>query len=118
MVKPGIYRQWLTVSLILLYGFVITPTQWWHNHEISFPTSSKIVSKDPTIPILDVESSTNCKICSHHYSYHNKEVVVVLPEVEEYFSPLTSEPTCFISLPFSSNLAERGPPSVALIPMS
>jgi hypothetical protein len=111
--KIETYRQWLTACLILLYGFIITPTQWWHHHEILLSASSKVAAKDPITPAWDVESGTPCKICSHHYSYHNNEDIPVLSLVKEYFSPFTSEPIGFISLPFTGNPAERGPPSLS-----
>lgn len=111
--KTGTYKQWVTALLMLLYGFVITPTQWWHHHELSYPATSKVTVKDQNTPTWDVESGSTCKICSHHYSYHNNEPIIVLSAVKACFSDFTLEPISFISLHFTGNPAERGPPSLS-----
>ncbi|MCA6467263.1 MAG: hypothetical protein IM552_04590 [Chitinophagaceae bacterium] len=96
----------------MLYGFIITPTQWWHHHDTSLTSFSATDSKEQSNASLETERGTNCKICSHHYSCHNNDVPDILPAVKEEFTITFCNPTCRISLPFLGNPAERGPPSI------
>jgi hypothetical protein len=98
--------------MLLLYGFVITPTQWWHQHDSIFTSSSITISKEKSVPAWATERGTHCKICSHHFSCHKNEAVIILPKVQEKLTLTACDSTCRISLPVLGNPAERGPPFI------
>ncbi|WP_205513993.1 hypothetical protein [Longitalea arenae] len=60
------YRYGVTLFLLLLYGFIAVPVQFWHYHPDRAAQNKRsfhsTVSKDLVGKIHD------CKICSHAYS--------------------------------------------------
>ncbi|MES2850704.1 MAG: hypothetical protein V4685_16715 [Bacteroidota bacterium] len=64
MQKSNTYRRILSATFLLLYIFIATPVQLWHNHTVS--KQKKVSSK---ISTASVDSKVeDCKICQHTYT--------------------------------------------------
>lgn len=62
------FRHILSVLLLLVYGFILTPVSLWHSH-----TCESTVFSDAKIPASEkqvVKASHSCLICDHTYSIY------------------------------------------------
>ena len=62
------HKKLISVFLITLYAFIVTPTQWWHHHEMDTKQTSLSTQKNKHTNTVQDAVGLNCKICSHHYS--------------------------------------------------
>ncbi len=101
---------------MVLYAFVTTPVQYWHQHinsDLSLTETSKEKKSNSISETSDKKNEANCKICSHKYStYHNNALVILDSPKYLYIS---SEEFYYYFIPstpifYNSN---KGPPSKA-----
>jgi hypothetical protein len=58
------YKKWASALLLLLYLFVVTPTNYWHKHS-SF---KKQTTKEASCQKSAASDEADCKVCTHHYA--------------------------------------------------
>jgi hypothetical protein len=70
------YKTIITVSLLLLYAFIATPFNYWHQHKANCEQNAKVQYAQ----VLDSSSASVdsvCKVCSHHFSVAINDAVIV-----------------------------------------
>ncbi len=117
MIRFKHYRTFIAAILLMVYGFIATPVQLWHHHNVSSNTVSKKSLKENVHANLQKasveEANEECNICSHHYSvYCNvEEIVFEMP----YAIVQSKEAWMMLSM-YSSpffNFTNKGPPAIA-----
>jgi hypothetical protein len=105
------YHQWVASLLLILYGFVTVPVQFWHHHpnRIAQLLNKKqsfhsTVSKDVIGKVHD------CKICSHSYSIfaHDHARIEIGIAIEPVF--LESAPVLNLLEFAGPAFSNKGPP--------
>lgn len=62
--------------MLLLYLFVATPVQWWHQHSACASNGqSALEQKITTSKNSDLSFEENCRICSHQYALADTDAV-------------------------------------------
>ena len=109
--RPTIYQPLLSAFFGLLYVFILTPVQFWHQHPAK--TSATIQQVYAYQYDLAADSSdADCSVCSHKYSGYELA----------FEAPCFSEPTVagvFYMIPglaavegIHFTLCNKGPPSL------
>lgn len=97
----------------LLYLFIITPVQYWHQHaEKNAKTNERVYVCQYNAD--DEYSETSCTVCSHKYSGYQLEIEEPLFAI----LPLTIVPYFVTNLPVvegvHTTLCNKGPPALAV----
>lgn len=60
------FKRIITVLMLLLYGFIITPVALWHSHACD--SSSQCITKPPASEKQVSKAGHSCQVCDHAYS--------------------------------------------------
>ena len=106
-------KQLFAIMMLVIYCFVATPIQLWHNHnysniENSFNSDKKNQVSESTSAGSIVEE--NCKICSHQYSSYEDGAVVLFKTPLNISSTNNSVYYNFLPLSPVFNFTNKGPP--------
>lgn len=74
------HNQFIAILMLVIYGFVATPVQLWHDHDNSDIENSFNNGKQNQLSESKSAGGAvekNCKICSHQYSNHEAGAVVL-----------------------------------------
>jgi predicted amidohydrolase len=99
----------------VVYAFIATPVQLWHQHNYVANTACKNAA-DKKVTVTTAKTTivdANCAACSHVYSTYS---LVADLSLEKPFLVLQPKDACYIlSIPFSPILqsSNRGPPELA-----
>ena len=106
-------KQLFAIMMLVIYCFVATPIQLWHDHNYSNIESS--FNSDKENQVSESKSAgriveENCKICSHQYSSYEAGAVVLLKTPLNISS--TNDSVYYYFLPPSPifNFTNKGPP--------
>lgn len=81
------FKRILTVLLLLLYGFIITPVALWHSHACD--TATQHTAQLPPSEKQVAKAAHSCLICDHAYtsyiSFVDRQEEVPLTEFSLYF---------------------------------
>lgn len=106
------YQQMLSALLGLLYLFVVTPVQYWHQH----PENNDATARQAYVCLYNTDSGyteANCSICSHKYSGYQLQIaepVFTTPFVVSVSCTITDLPTVD---GVYTTLCNKGPPALA-----
>ena len=107
------HKQFFAIMMLVIYCFVATPIQLWHDHNYSNIESS--FNSDKKNQVSESKSAgsiveENCKICSHQYSSYEAGAVVLLKTPLNISSPNNSVYYNFLPLSPVFNFTNKGPP--------
>lgn len=106
------HKRLISAFLIALYAFIVTPTQWWHHHEIILQAASTpIAKKTGPFSIVDNATANTCKICSHHYSFFDKDAAIPKISTPIFWATETSKLTCTQYTEPNRSTSGRAPPT-------
>jgi hypothetical protein len=79
-----LYKHFIAGALLILYGFIVTPTQWLHEHDVEYAGKKVLVEKGFSL-ISDLQGfdsfADECRICSHKYSSYTNEFQVPIQSI-------------------------------------
>lgn len=97
------YHHWVAFVLLILYGFVTVPVQFWHHHSRN---TAQLLNKKQSVHSTvykDVVGKIHdCKICSHSYS-------VFALDYARIKIGIAIEPVLLVSAPVLDLLEFAGP---------
>jgi hypothetical protein len=101
---------------MVLYAFVTTPVQYWHNHinaDLSLSEYSKEKKSSSISETNDKTNEANCKICSHQYSTYQNNTTLIIETPKALNNSVEAFYYWFIpTTPVFYN-SNKGPPSIA-----
>ena len=116
LVSAKTYRQLLTILLLGLYAFIVTPVQCWHQHNFRATASARSTNEKvfDSFTKSTVESfEGNCAICAHQYAvYLNAETFPVTAATVNATTKNGYHYIAYISSP-QYKFLNKGPPASA-----
>ena len=108
------YRQLVALFLLLVYAFIATPVQLWHDHDTAKGSVQSAGQKQSSFTNgTKLFNDSNCPVCHHQYStYHNDFIFPVVPNPCEFSSQNGYYTLRFVYSPFFS-FQNKGPPFLA-----
>lgn len=105
------HKKLISVFLITLYAFIVTPTQWWHHHEMDTQQTSLSTSIGKDTNSVQDAVGLNCKICSHHYSIADNNVGSLLMQHPVFTASQYCSTPPDQYLQYFRDITGRGPPA-------
>lgn len=111
------YKHFIAAALLVVYAFIATPVQYWHQHHYAPACIATVQPGDATdCTVSDSSNQTieeDCKVCSHHYSIYSNDAIAAIV----FFIPIIHSKEGFYAhaIPLAPyfHSANKGPPAVA-----
>jgi hypothetical protein len=84
------YKNLFTLTLFVVYAFVITPTNFWHSHSCKVPNTGKSYKVLISESNAD-ETDANCNFCSHeNNAFYNNAFILNFTVTYSYINSWVS----------------------------
>jgi hypothetical protein len=112
------YKPIIAAVLLVVYSFIATPVQFWHQHNYAIARTVSSLQPGDTQKIYSANNSAktiedNCRVCSHHYSIYSNDDVTGFKIFGTTINSKKGFYTITIQLAPYFNSTNKGPPALA-----